>query len=282
MEKQKTILITGANGFIGSNLKEYFQEKYNLLTPRSFELDCTNSEQIKKYFKENNIDFIIHCATVGGIRGIDDKPETIEQNLKMVENLLSFKKEDSKVILFGSGAMYDKSKPIKKAKETDIGRLEPYDLYGKSKVLIAQKIKKRKDCVCLNIFGCYGKNEKSSRFPTYAITQNLKKEDIIINQNVIFDYLYIDDLTKIVEYFLTHQPKKNILNTTPTESISLVEIANIINEISDFKSNIIIKTQNLGNEYTGDNSKLLEEMSTLKFTPYYEGLKAFFIFLKKK
>ena len=144
MNKDKIILITGANGFIGSNLKEYFMDKYNLLTPRSFELDCTNEEQTKSFFQQNKIDFVIHCATVGGIRGVEDKPETIEKNLKMVENIISYKEEKTKVILFGSGAMYNKSRPIQKAKEKEIGTIEPYDLYGKSKVLIAQKIQNRK------------------------------------------------------------------------------------------------------------------------------------------
>ena len=282
MNRQKTILITGANGFIGSNLKEYFQREYNILSPRSLELDCTNSEQIKNYFEKNNIDFIIHCATVGGIRGIEDEPTTLEKNIRMVENILSYKKEETRVILFGSGAMYDKSRSLKKVKEEEIGLIEPSDLYGKSKMLISQKVKNRKDCVCLNIFGCFGKNEKCSRFPTYAITQNFKKEDIIINQNVVFDYLYIEDLTKIVDYFLQNQPINNILNVTPKESISLLEIANIINEISNYKSNITIKNQNIGNEYTGDNSRLLKEFPNFKFTTYEQSLKAFYNFLKNK
>lgn len=282
MNKEKTILITGANGFIGSNLKEYFKDEYNLLTPRSFELDCTNSQQMKNYFKQNNIDFVIHCATIGGIRAVQDEPKTLTSNIKMVDNILEYKKENARVILFGSGAMYDKSRSLKKVKEEEIGLVEPLDLYGKSKLLIAKKIKDRKDCVCLNIFGCYGKNEKNTRFPTYAITQNLKKEDIIINQNVVFDYLYIDDLTKIIDYFLENQPINNILNTTPKESISLVEIANIINEISNYKSKIIIKCQNLGNEYTGNNSLLLQELQNIKFTSFEEGLKAFYSFLNQK
>ena len=93
MSKEKTILITGANGFIGSNLKEYFKDKYNLLTPRSFELDCTNSQQMKIYFEQNNIDFVIHCATTGGIRGVQDEPETLTNNIKMVDNILENKNE---------------------------------------------------------------------------------------------------------------------------------------------------------------------------------------------
>lgn len=36
--------------------------------------------------------------------------------------------------------------------------------------------------------------------------------DMSINQNVKFDYLYIDDLCKIVEWFVTNTPKYNYYN----------------------------------------------------------------------
>ena len=84
----------------------------------------------------------------------------------------------------------------------------------------------------------------------------------------------------VFNYFLQKQPRNNILNVTPKEAISLFEIANIINKISDFESNIIIKNHNLGNEYTGNNSKLLKEIPNLTFTPYKKGLNILFNDLK--
>lgn len=276
----ETILITGSGGFVGGNLKRYFSDKYKLLTPRSFELDCVDKNAVKKYFEQNKIDFVIHCGTVGGARGVKDKDTTIEDNLKMVENILFSKKEGTRIILFGSGAMYGKSRPLHKVKESTIGEFEPLELYGKSKMLIAEKIKNRKDVLCLNIFACYGYNEKSSRFPTYAITQNLKHEKIEINRNVVFDYLFIEDLCRIIEYFINNEPKnENIINVTPTKSVSLLEIAEIVNEISDFKSEITIKTDVLGNEYTGDNERLLKEISDFKFTDIKSGLKALYQYI---
>ena len=277
---KQNLLITGSGGFGGKNMKEDFAGKYNLLTPRSYELNLIETKAVESFFANNQVDLIIHCGSVGGARGIKDEDSTIKDNLKMVDNILTYKNPSTKVILFGSGAMYDKSRHIRKAKESEIGKIKPYDLYGESKVLIAQRVQGRKDCVCLNIFGCYGKGEKDSRFPTYAITQNLKKEPITINQNVVFDYLYIDDLARIIEYFLINDSKENIINVTPTDSISLLEIANQVNEISDFKSNILVKNDSLGNEYTGDNSRLLSEIPDFNFTPFNVGIKVLYEYLK--
>lgn len=276
------ILLTGSGGFIGKNLKFYLQGKHQLLTPRSFELDLTNKEAVKEYFKTNDIDFIIHCGSIGGAREIADKDTTIENNLAMVDNILLNKKTETKIILFGSGAMYDKSRDLHKVKETEIGKFVPYDLYGKSKLLIYEKIKDRNDVLMLNIFACYGYDEKENRFPSYAINQIIKGENININQNVIFDYLFVEDLEQIVEYFINNMPQDNIINITPTQSSSLLEIANIVKNISKKDININVLNPKMNNEYTGDNSLLLKNYSKIKFTSLENGLKKLYEYNKQK
>ncbi|GAH05420.1 unnamed protein product, partial [marine sediment metagenome] len=47
---------------------------------------------------------------------------------------------------------------------------------------------------------------------------------------------------------------------------------NIINEISDYKSKIVVLNKGLGNEYTGDNSRLKNEIPNLKFTDHKKGI----------
>lgn len=273
----KTILLTGSGGFIGSNLKSYLQDRYKLLCPRSFELDLCDYEAVKQYFNKHNIDFIIHCGSIGGARGIQDKDTTVEDNLAMVSNLIKAKNEGVRIILFGSGAMYGKDRNLHKVKEDEIGSYIPKDLYGISKMEIAKITKSRDDVLCLNIFACYGYGEKESRFPTYAINQTLNGNDIIINQNVIFDYLWVEDMQKIVAYFIENKPVNKIINITPIESISLLEIAQIVKEISCKQINIKINNPIMNNEYTGDNSRLLKEIPDFKFTSYKEGLKKLFL-----
>jgi len=276
------ILLTGSGGFIGKNLKEYLKDKYTLLTPRSYELNLVDESAVEKYFDENDIDFVIHCASIGGARGVQDIDTTIDDNLQMVDNILKYKNSNTRVILFGSGAMYDKSRPLHKVKENQIGEFIPHDLYGKSKMMIAQKIKNRKDVVCLNIFGCYGYGEKENRFPSYAINQVLAGENIEINQNVIFDYLFVEDMQRIVEYFIKNIPVNNIMNITPADSVSLSEIANIVADFSDKKIDVIIKNPEMNNEYTGDNSILLKNYSELQFTRIEEGLRKLYEYKKGK
>ena len=275
------ILLTGSGGFIGGNLKEYLKNKYTLLCPRSYELDLTQSDIVANYFKAHDIDLIVHCGTIGGARGVQDKASTIDENLAMVNNLISSKRNGVRIILFGSGAMYDKSRNLHKVKESEIGKFLPFDLYGQSKMKIAEIVQSRSDILCLNIFACYGYNEKSSRFPSYAINQVLKGQDIIINQNVVFDYLFVEDMQRIVEYFINNIPKHKIINITPVNSNSLLEIAELVKNISGINCKIEIKNPVMNNEYTGDNSILLQEIPNFKFTPIYDGLSKLYSYIKQ-
>lgn len=313
----KNILITGSGGFIGKNLKEYFSAKFNVLSPRSSELNLLDSSAVNSYFSSHNIDIILHCGAVGARVMPGAEKEIADKNILMFKNLASNLKPNQFMINFGSGAEYDKSRALKKIKEIDFGKFIPSDPYGYSKYVISKEIEKLENILNIRLFGVYGKYENESRFPTYAISQNLKKEPIIINRNVVFDYLYIEDLYRVIETFIQEKPIQKFINVTPTKSISLYEIAQIVNEISDFKSEIIIKNSDLNNdaefqskqdlkyksrvgipahgekickvwiatqgEYTGDNSRLLCEIKDfqhLPFTSYEEGLKNLYEFLR--
>ena len=170
------------------------------------------------------------------------------------------------MILFGSGAMYDKSRSLHRVKESEIGKVIPKDLYGKSKVEIFNLVKNKNDVLMLNIFACYGYGEKENRFPSYAINQVSKNEDIIINQNCIFDYLFVEDMQKIVEHFIEQDFVDNVINITPNFSISLENIAKIVQKFSDKNIQIKIKIPELNNEYTGDNSLLLKNYYSLVYS----------------
>ena len=273
------LLITGTGGFIGKNLKEYLKDKYELLCPRSSELDLCNKNAVKEYFNNNKIDFIIHCATVGGIRGVEDKSSTVNENLAMVNNLITAKNESTRMIVFGSGAMYDWSQNLHKVKEEDIGKFVPKDLYALSKLKIWELVKNRDDILCLNIFGCYGYQTRETKFPIYAIYQALKNETIEINNDCIWDYLWIEDLCKIIEYFIHNIPEENVINLTPTQSVSLKRIAEIIRDIS--AKDIRINIHGKGREFTGNNHRLLKYYKQ-EFTPIEEGLEKLYNYYKNK
>lgn len=97
----------------------------------------------------------------------------------------------------------------------------------------------------------------------------------------VFDYLFVEDMQRIVEYFINNIPKHKIINITPTQSISLLEIAKLVKEISCSNCKIEIKNPVMNNEYTGDNSILLQEIPNFKFSPIYDGLSKLYSYIKQ-
>ena len=275
----KNILLTGSGGFLGSHLKKYLT-KYNLFTPRSFELNLLNEAETTKYLKENNIEFILHCASCG-VRISSDATmdEVAAPNIKMFNNLA---KSHIPMITIGSGAEYDKTNDIVKIKEKDFGKSVPKDPYGYSKYLISKEIEKYNHILNLRVFGIYGENEDKSRVTTDIITSNLDKKAITLNQNVIFDFIWIEDFCKITEFFIKNFPNEKFINVTPTESVEILELAEIVNNFSTHKSEIIIKNNGFNKEYTGDNSRLIKYIGDFKFTSYKDGMYDLYNIIKQK
>jgi len=278
---KKTIFITGANGFIGKNLVENFFNKYHLLIPGRKDLDLLDEKAVDDFFKKNKIDIVINCAVIGGSRKEEHVDSSLSDNLRIFLNLLKNKDKYRKMIHFGSGAEYDKSKPIIKVKETDLGRRIPKDEYGFFKYICSKYIDKEKNIVCIRIFGLFGKYEDYRyRFISNAIVNNLKGLPITMNQNVFFDYTYINDFIKIVDYFINHNVKQKFYNIGTGNKIDILTIAKKINKISDKQSKVMLKNKGLNSEYTCDNRRLINELKQFKFTSFDQSLEELYKWYK--
>lgn len=270
------IFITGINGFIGSHLKEYLNNLYSgyvLFTPSSKELDLLNEEAVDNYILSNKIDIIVHLANKGGDRTLINMKNITEYNLRIFFNIAKHEKNVKKIISFGSGAEYGKHKPIVDVKEKDYLATQPLDEYGFYKSITSKYIERTEKIVQLRIFGVYGEYENYRfKFISNAIVKNLLELPIIINKNVYFDYIYINDLLKMIDWSIHNNTNEKIYNLTSGTKIDLLSLANLVNEISDFKSEIIILNNGLNNEYTSNNERILYEIGNFNFTSHKDAI----------
>ena len=270
------IFITGASGFVGTHLKEYLDKNYNsykLFTPSSKELDLSNEADVGRYILGNKIDIIIHLANRGGGRDTLDMSSVTEYNLRIFFNIIKHEKNVKKIISFGSGAEYSKHKPVVDAKEDDYNDSLPLDEYGFYKAITSKFIEKSEKIFQLRIFATYGEYENYRfKFISNAIVKNLLHLPIVINKNVNFDYMYINDLLKMIDWFIHNENKEKVYNVTSGQKIDLVGLVNIINDVSDFKSEIKILNDGLNNEYTSNNNRLLEEIENFEFTSHKDAI----------
>ena len=173
------VCVLGATGFVGKNLLR--DTDWTGVTRQ--ELDLTDPEAVKEYFRKHEYDVVIHCAVIGGSRLRPDDGEVFYKNLLMFENVVvAFK---GKLIYFSSGAAL-RGNP-------------PSDPYGMSKWLIDRRIETLPNAYSLRIWGCYGPGEPSTRFSAVC-----KKEGhVVINQDKYFDFIDVEDVRKIVQEYVS-------------------------------------------------------------------------------
>lgn len=273
------ILLTGGSGFIGKNIQESFlKEKYHIIAPRHSDLDLINEDSVEKFFLKNKIDLVIHSATKPGHRNAQDPTGIYYSNSRMFFNLLRFSDYFDKMIIIGSGAIYDMRYYQPKMKEEYFGKHIPVDEHGFNKYVCGQFIGLIDNVIDLRVFGIFGKYEDYTiRFISNMICKSLFDLPLTMNQNRKFDYLYVDDLIPVLDFFIQNKPQFKTYNVTPDESLELYEIAKKVKNRSGKDLPIIVKKDGLGLEYSGDNSRLRQEMKNIRFTQMDEAIDKLFL-----
>jgi nucleoside-diphosphate-sugar epimerase len=231
------ILITGASGTIGKFLYAKLKDQ-NVFIPKSSIVDFTNRSQVDKFFKSHGkFDLVLHCAIKGGSRLQHDSWNVLDDNVKMYYNILHHKNNYNKFISFGSGAeIYFQDTP-----------------YGLSKKTIAKSILDQFNFYNIRIFSLFGDGELDTRFIKANLDRYFLQKPLEIYQNKIMDFFYIEDLWKVVKYYIdTEFPPKQIdCCYKDFIGLDLKHIADIINSLDNHRVEIIVKSIEEGQSYIG-------------------------------
>jgi UDP-glucose 4-epimerase len=261
------VLVTGGMGFIGSNLKEQLEGKYDILSPPSTELDLLDENRVRDFVIHNRCDVVLHTATWNATKtSSKDTSRVLANNLKMFFNLARCSHHYGKMIYFGSGAEYDRRFWVPRMREDYFDTHVPVDDYGYSKYVMRKYVAKAENIYELCLFGVFGKNEDwRIRFISNACCKAIWDLPITIKQNVFFDYLYIDDLAKVTDWFIENQSQGKVYNVCTGRALDFLTLAKRVLEVSGKNLEINIAEEGRGREYSGDNGKLMKEIGNYGF-----------------
>lgn len=306
--KNKTILITGATGMIGSYLTHYFASLVKTHQVKVVAL-VRNVEKAKKIFKDanieylvqdinspiqyaNDVDYIVHAASFAGPKYFIEQPvEIMRANLLGTMNVLEFarKANTKKTIIISSIQAYGELNPtITSIKEEMYGAINPYEASS-----CYSEAKKASEVLALSYQRQYGINVHCIRL-THAfgpgmdihdgrmladfVRDGVNGKSIVLKSDGegIRNFIYIADVISAFLIIMLHGDTITYNITNPTCVLKIKELAKVIVDLFPEKKMELIfdiqKVQGVSNvQFPVLNT---DKLTALGWKPYFTIEKA--------
>jgi UDP-glucuronate 4-epimerase len=268
----KRILITGAAGFIGSNLadrllKNGFQvlgidnfdpfydrtiKENNIADARKNpdyqfrEGDIRDKNFTENCFSDFKPDIVLHLAAKAGVRpSLTDPDLYFNVNVMGTLNVLETMKKCGikKMIFASSSSVYGNNKKVPFSENDNVDfPISPYAASKKAGELLCHTFHHlyNLDIYCLRFFTVYGPRQR----PDLAIHKFVKA---ILNKGVIYlygdgttsrDYTHIDDIIKGVMGAMKKVKGFDVFNLGEAKPVSLIDLVRLLEKSSGRKSHL--------------------------------------------
>ena len=269
----KSVLITGSTGFIGGNIEPLLGERYNLVTPSRSDLDLLDYTEVRAFLEKAQFDAVIHLANPTGQSRFDVKNELFERSLRVFSSLERCSELYGKMIYIGSGGEYGKHRPLINVTEEEFDLEIPHDQYGFSRYLMSKMAAQKDNIINLRLFACHGPHDPPYKLIPHIIHCIREGRAIALRQDVWFDFLYVEDIYPVLEYFMENPAKHSAYNLCSGERLLISSIAEEVRRQMNADTPIVFEKSGLGLEYTGSPARLKEEMPHWKPRTMSEGIR---------
>ncbi len=265
----KSILISGAAGFIGSHLSDFYLKKGfkvigvdNFMTGSILNIEHLKTNEnfefiehdiIKKFKYSKKIDFILHFASPASpVSYLKHPIKTLQIGALGTQNMLDLAYKKKVVILVASTSEIYGDPLEHPQKETYFGNVNPVGprgVYDEAKryleaLTIAYKRMKKLDVRIVRIFNTYGPRMKvnDGRAIPNFINQALNGNDFTIygDGTQTRSFCYITDTIEGIDKLLSSKYSLPI-NIGNVEEFSIIDVCKLIKKITGCENKMIYK-----------------------------------------
>ena len=298
MSKNKA-LIFGSNGLVGKSLIRVLSnsEKIDELVPSTRnDTNLFSLEETKKRISDVNPSIIINAAAkVGGIHANNTKrTEFILENLKINMNILEACVENNeiKIINLGSSCIYPLNAENPIAEDSLLtGKLEPtnspYAIAKISAIEIGRSLSKQYGHKVLNLMptNLYGPGDNFSEKDSHVIPGLIyRMHNAKLNNESSFniwgsgkplrEFLYVDDLSKAIEFLISNEINDDLINIGSGNEISIYDLSKLIKEIIGYDGKLVFdESMPDGNPRKLIDSRKINDLGWSPKVELDEGLK---------
>tara|TARA_B100001105_G_C22309738_1_gene407548 strand:+ start:89 stop:1021 length:933 start_codon:yes stop_codon:yes gene_type:complete len=297
--KNKTFLVTGGTGFIGSNIcKLLIKKKYRVkIFDNNLRGDLNNIKKIKKKIKfikgdirnidaliraSRNTDAVIHLAYINGTKYFYTKPVLVlDVAVKGIINVIEacMKNGIKELYLASSSEVYQTPNKIPTDEHESLkipNIFNPRYSYGGGKILtelmgIHYGKKYFKKMIIFRPHNVYGPNMGYEHVIPEFIKRfkSLKKKKFKIQGtgNEIRSFIYIEDFIAAFNTILNRGKHLNIYNIGTNEKIKIKDLAHMLSKI--FNKKIILKKTLLTKGSTKIRVPDIRKITSLGFKPRF-------------
>lgn len=198
------ILVTGANGQLGSEFKKLgFTALDEVFYTDISELDITNKKVVEEFVRENDIDTIVNCAAYTAVDKAEEEPDKAELiNVNAVRNLAEIAtKEGCLLIHISSDYVFDgtASEPY-----TEKSPVNPQNVYGRTK-LAGEKEIRRSGCLAVIVRTAWLYSGFGNNFVKTILRQAEEKGELAVVADQLGTPTYAADLATAVIHMVTDE-----------------------------------------------------------------------------
>lgn len=250
------VLLTGATGFLGKNLKKSLSLSHELVGVGS-EWDLRRQDTCERLISKCEPDAVIHAAgSVGGIGANQENPgKFIYENLIMGTNVIheSMKQNVKKFVLLGTVCAYPKHTEVP-FKEEDIWNGYPEETnapYGIAKKALMQMVQSYHEqygfnginLIPVNMYGPHDHFNLTSSHVIPALILKIinavtnKQDEIVIwgTGNASREFLFAEDCAEAISLALDKDVPPSPINIGTGSEIKIIDLVKTIADIIGFQ-----------------------------------------------